>query len=162
MEYGSIVWLGCGALAVMVACWAWATRKKEEPVCEKNMESTVVDFKISFWGAKTGCHGTFRDGSIEKNGVLINAEEGDFKKGDVIRGIVRGMKDGLWQVEAIKLSYLEKGKVIALAKETENWSCLYPNERGFACIGRIETKQSLRPNKKYAVSKKADGVFNLV
>ena len=165
----NIIWLGCGALAVIIVAFgALATRKKEEPKISSLAMPLIVDVKVSFFGVNSGLHGTVKD----LNGVFTNAGKDDVQEGEIIRAINKGMKDGLYQFEAIKLSHLEAGQVVATGEEEisnlpnrkgekEGFVCMYPNEHGFARVGYIKTRLPLKANKKYAVNKESDGVFTL-
>lgn len=159
METTIILWLGCGALAVITVLWVASKKKK----VEAKPETKVFDFYVSFWGESSGWHGIFKDGNIAKNGVLVGLRQESVMKGDVVRVLVQGMKDGLWQVRPLKLSHLPAGKVIATGERRNGeWKVIYPNEHGIALVGYVKTQEELQANKKYAVKKISDGIFTLL
>ena len=163
MVQGLLVWLGCGALVVIIAlAFWWRVMLKKKHADNIKFEADIFDFHVDYYGARSGWHGTFWDGEILKN-ALLNLKENEIKKRDVVCVFSSEMKDGFWQATPMRLSQLGAGKVVATGKKTNGlWKCIYPNEYGIALIGWIRTSKELQANKKYAVVQKEKNYFELL
>ncbi|MBR1605942.1 MAG: hypothetical protein IJ660_07565 [Alphaproteobacteria bacterium] len=124
-----------------------------------------IDFKVEFFGTRTGWHGHFCQGTL-KNGVLVGILSGDsLKPHDVVRGFVEGREEGLWQVVPLKLSHLEEGYILVVGERDRDGltQCLYPNAHGIALVGWVKAgaQAPLEKNKKYLAHKGESGYFIL-
>ena len=102
-------------------------------------DAMLVDFQLKFHTSKYWV-GEFRDGGVIKNGFVKDLPREGFSAHQIIRVWVDHMKDGLWEVEPVKieLSNFPKDAVILTEREGNFWHCIFPDPQGFALAGTLE------------------------